>query len=614
MPQPLTDAERQDVLAQRILPAWTARAVRQDRPVRVYVAGQPGSGKTTFADLVQGALDGRGRAVRIGSDLYKAEHRDYAELLAADVRSAGTGVRADTRRWQAQVEAHVRAHRLDAVIETALADVEEVRANTAADRSSGARIELVVVAAPWALSQFGLLARFLAGAVDGPGGRYVSWENHDTCAERLLECLAVIEDEGLADRVAVVRRDGAVLYDNELTATGSWRRAPAARQAVSAEWERPWTARETSQFLQDLALTERRLHTAPMPEDSRLAVQRDVARAAALAEPVRRTAQAIRTAPGVDYHRLSPAEHLWTFDELIVPSYLRDITTQQEPVAVYVMGPPGAGTAQAARLAGRALREHGRRPVRIAPGRFHAMHPDYLRLLQDEPRTATTRIRADCMAWQERAEAYVRAQRGDMVIEIAPDDAAEFSAGVARSRRAGYRVELVVLAVRAADSRQGAASVYAQVTRGGMPASYQSVAGHDRCFAAVTACLAAAEHGGDVAAVTVLDRGGDVLHRNTRTSNGQWADEPGAVQVLAGERQRPYTEQEADAFHVRQEQLRRALPQYRAELVETAQLARLLMPGPGRHHGHGGRTPLAVLPPPGGRRAYEPVSSLYCAS
>ncbi len=73
------------------------------------------------------------------------------------------------------------------------------------------------------------------------------------------------------------------------------------------EQRRPWSAKETAVFHHALARAEVRLHR-DLPEDERLAVHRDVRRAAALAEPVRRIAQPRRRAPGVDYHRLSADE------------------------------------------------------------------------------------------------------------------------------------------------------------------------------------------------------------------------------------------------------------------------------------------------------------------
>ncbi len=206
----LPESESRRVLEQVIIPAATTGAVRQSRPVAVVVAGQPGAGKTAIADLVQAALDRRGGAVRICRDLYKAAHRRYTELLTADVRTAGVQVRPDTSRWQAAVEEHVRANGFDAVVESALADAEEFRTSSTAYRQARHRIEVVAVATAEALSQLGTLDRFLSDP------RYVSWENHDACAKGMLRTLAVIEAEHLADRITVVRRDGTVLYDNEL--------------------------------------------------------------------------------------------------------------------------------------------------------------------------------------------------------------------------------------------------------------------------------------------------------------------------------------------------------------------------------------------------------------
>ncbi|MFI8251973.1 zeta toxin family protein [Streptomyces filamentosus] len=151
----------------------------------VVVAGQPGAGKTAVADLVQAALDRRGRAARIGRDLYQPAHRGYA---AADVCTASAAVRPDTSGWQAAVEDHVRDRRFDAVAESALADLDEFRGSSAAYRRSRHRIEIVALATAEAWSRLGILDRFLT-----EGRRYVAWENHDTCATRMLTVLAAAE-------------------------------------------------------------------------------------------------------------------------------------------------------------------------------------------------------------------------------------------------------------------------------------------------------------------------------------------------------------------------------------------------------------------------------------
>ncbi|MEU3955226.1 zeta toxin family protein [Streptomyces achromogenes] len=558
----MSESEGRQVLEQVIIPAATKGVVRQSRPVVVVVAGQPGAGKTEIADLVQAALDRRGGAVRIGRDLYKPVHRRYAELLAADVRTAGVKVRPDTSRWQAGVEAHVRACGFDAVVESALADPQEFRTSSHAYRQAGHRIEVVAVAVAEAWSQLGILDRFLSEP------RYVSWENHDTCAQQLLTTLAVVEAEHLADRVTVVRRDGTVLYDNEF-ADGSWRRRPAAGRAVAYERSRPWSAQETAVFRRDLARADQRLHRELSCEDRRLAVQRDAERAAALAEPVRRIAQPRRRAPGVDYHRLSAEEHRYIFDELIAPSYLSGIVSREDPRAVYVLGQPGAGKLMAARMVRRALRPG---TTRLVGDDFKAQHPDYVQLLRDDPRNAGAAIRADYRAWFVRAEQYVRDRRGDVLIEAAPGSVEEFLASALPYAAAGYPVELVVLAVREADSRLATALRYARALQIGGTGRYTSRSGHDTCFRALADVVAAAERHPQIAAITVIRRDGQALLRHEAGSAGR------ASWALAAERLRPYTEQEAAAFLRLHQALRRALPAHRHELDEIAAMARPLMP------------------------------------
>lgn len=412
----LSEQESFDVLHRVILSAATQRAVTQSRPVVVVAAGQPGAGKTQIADLLQAVLDRRGGSVRIGRDLYKPVHRQYAHALAANVRTAGALVRPDTARWQAAVEAHVREMGFDAVVESALADPGDFRVSSTAYRAAGHRIEVVAVATSEALSQLGIVDRFLIEAAVG-GGRYVSWENHDSCAKNLLNALAVIEAEQLADRVTVVRRDGTLLYANELTPDGDWHRCPAADRAVRVERARPWTAPETAVFRRELARTDRRVQTELTAEDRRLAVQRDSERAAAWSEPVRRTAQPTTAPPGVAYHRLSGAEHGWIFDELITPTVLANVVPQNDPRAVYVIGQPGAGKTATTRMVRRALRPG---TTRLAGDDFKAAHPDYRQLLQQDPRGAGAAIRTDYKAWFARAEEFVRERRGDLLIEAAP--------------------------------------------------------------------------------------------------------------------------------------------------------------------------------------------------
>lgn len=566
-PVVLAEEQHEEILASQILPTWTKDAVPQEQPVVVLVAGPPGSGKSTLCDLLLAVLNRRGGAVLIGRDLYKAAHPEYGSLMQSDDRTAGIKVRPDVLRWQAEVEEYARRRRLDAVVETPVADPEQARAY----RAAGYRVELVVLATAQAETQLSVEDRYLKI------GQRVSWDNLDECIRRLPESLQVIEAEQLAHRVMVVRRDLDVLYDNALTEEDRWRAPAGGRQALLAEWRRPWTAPETWRFRRRVSGVEQQLHPSVTPPQRRLAVAGGLERACALAEPVRRIAQPLTVPPGVDYHRLSADEHAFIFDELIVPMFLSSITAQDEPVVLYVMGAQGAGKTRTARLLRRAL--HRRRPTRIEGGMFKAMHPDYRRLLQEQPRTASARIRADYRAWQEQAEVYVRARRGDLLIEIAPDSVGHLIDSARRHHRAGYRVELVVLATRAADSRLGAATRCAEVARLGGNPRFTSAAAHNATFNVLPDVLRAAEdepHA--VHSVSVIRRDLTVVYRNERTPDGTWAQPPLGGHALEAAQQLPYTPTEAGQFLATLQRVQSELPQYRSDLIEIAALAWPLMP------------------------------------
>ncbi|WP_420310416.1 zeta toxin family protein [Streptomyces sp. YS-B37] len=283
-PAVLTEERHRDLLVTTILPVVTRAATAQTSPVAVFVAGQPGVGKSTFADLVHHALAHRGGAVRIGSDDYKRAHPCYPALLAVDDRSAGVRIRPDTRRWQAEVEDYTRRHRLDAVIETALADPEEARTTVGAYRYAGHRVELAVLAVPEALSSLAVLRRYLRQVRATGAGRYVSAQNHDHCSRALPEVLRVIEAEQLANLVTVIGANG-IRYLNRLAPNGSWSRPPRAAQALSAERTRPWTVTETRRFRDTVTRVGDIARNIPGPA-RRTAVAQDIRHSVRWAAPL----------------------------------------------------------------------------------------------------------------------------------------------------------------------------------------------------------------------------------------------------------------------------------------------------------------------------------------
>lgn len=170
----LPDWMHAEIFHNQIVPERLAGPAYQERPVVVFIGGQPGAGKTATTDTINHALDTRGGAAHICGDFYKPYHPDYARLLAEDDRTAGAYTRLDTRQWHTEAEAYVREHHCHAVVETALADPAGFAETARRFHVSGYRVEVAALAVPAALSRLGLMDRYMRQAQIDGRGRFVA--------------------------------------------------------------------------------------------------------------------------------------------------------------------------------------------------------------------------------------------------------------------------------------------------------------------------------------------------------------------------------------------------------------------------------------------------------
>ncbi|MDK9496169.1 zeta toxin family protein [Streptomyces katrae] len=330
----------------------------------------------------------------------------------------------------------------------------------------------------------------------------------------------------------------------------------------------PGAPPRTRFFRRNLIRAEVLVHDERLPADRRLAVSRDAERAAAAAEPVRRIAHPLPGPPGTGYHRLSRDQHRWTFDELIAPTFLRKATFRPDPLVVYLVGEPGARQLEARRMLRRAMRP---RTVVVDPDLLRGHHPDHSQLVNDTPRTAGDLVRPDAEDWQAEAEAYVRERRGDLLIEADFTSAADFALSAGRFARAGYRIEVVALAARAADSRQRTPVGHARALELDVVTALPTPAAHAQACEMTADIVAAAAADPCVGAVRVIDSDHRALGRD------RWA-----TWALAAARRLPYTAGEAARFHSVQRALHQVLPRLRKEIVGITAQAQPLMPTAGQ--------------------------------
>jgi UDP-N-acetylglucosamine kinase len=250
----LDDEESDRIFRERIVPDELT-GISQLRPVVVIVAGQPGDGSAVIAALAQAALDRRGGAVVIGPERYLPHHPDFHRVMS-DQPADGRQLAIDGRRWTADATTYACSKRFDVVLQ----DADDVEQSARQFKAAGYQVEVAIVAAPEAISRFGVLDRHVRALEAYGYGRLSDPNLHD-----VLRTAATIDHESAIEVLAVLRPNGELLYGNQRTAEGRWQHRPATVDAITAERARPWTVLESRLFLEAVAIFERRGRSAPIP-------------------------------------------------------------------------------------------------------------------------------------------------------------------------------------------------------------------------------------------------------------------------------------------------------------------------------------------------------------
>lgn len=245
----LDDAESARIFRHRIVPDQLTGDA-QEQPVAVFVGGQPGDGKATITALAKAVLAVRGRPVVLSAAAYEAYHPRFHEPISEALPTAGRYVAADGRRWLRAAEEWVIQQRYDVIVENELVDPDGFVASARAFKDAGFQVDVAVLAVNEVLSWFGVLERHLRALENCGFGRLTGQHVHDAGSAGVLRAAELIDEGDWADRIAVLRPDGRLIYGNERDVAGAWRQPARTASTIAAERDRPWTAVESRNFLE----------------------------------------------------------------------------------------------------------------------------------------------------------------------------------------------------------------------------------------------------------------------------------------------------------------------------------------------------------------------------
>jgi len=240
-------------------------------------------------------------------------------------------------------------------------------------------------------------------------------------------------------------------------------------------------------------------------------------------------------------YKLGATLHESIYTNKIAARYLPKSLPQAQPCAGIIGGQPGSGKSGITDIAIGRFRETGF--VLVDADKLRRFHPDYMRLMKADDKLAANLTHPDAGKWAERLMRDGVAVRRHIIIDQTSRDPVAMAKMTQGLKRAGYRVELHVIASPERVSEQRIYERYeGQRDRDGY-GRFSTKDKHDEAYLGVAKTVAAVEAEKQVDRLCIYDRHVRVIYDNG-IENGLWQKEPSALKTLEQERNRPMTVQE----------------------------------------------------------------------
>jgi Zeta toxin len=282
--------------------------------------------------------------------------------------------------------------------------------------------------------------------------------------------------------------------------------------------------------------------------------------------------------PDARRYLLSAAEGIRIFRDEIVPDLLAGREPQATPTVVFLIAQQGAGKSRVASMVGDVLNNRGGF-AELDSDLYKPYHPRYDELMRRADTLMAAYVGPDSWAWLAQAHQYVRAHKVNVLKPETGQDSRGAAANLRAYRDAGFRVEVMVIAVPAAMSNQGIISRYYEqvLDRGHGRLTVQANA--DRAYTGILD-LADAIDSERLAGQAGVFRRGQAAPRcsNALNAAGQWQATPALRAAIETERARAWTAKETADFLRTHYMLRRGLgAQWTQRLDEILGQAQPLM-------------------------------------
>jgi predicted kinase len=180
----------------------------QSSPEAVLILGQSGTGKGVVAEELCQYFLPRGGCVVVDRYDLQYLHPKYAALLGPDDRDASRAVFADVVDLVEALYHRALAGKRNLVLDGSLMDASSASVAVRELHAQGYRTSVLVLCAPPDVSWRATQERHEDQRRMMGVGRWVDRENHDESCRDLLATLRALEEQGLADAIHLLTREG----------------------------------------------------------------------------------------------------------------------------------------------------------------------------------------------------------------------------------------------------------------------------------------------------------------------------------------------------------------------------------------------------------------------
>ena len=196
------------------------RTSKNESPIAMIIAGQPGGGKGGVEAYLKEKIDCN--SITIDPDTMRNFHPDQKCLQKENDKTAANYTHEDASRWAEMLRDIAIENKRNIIIDGTLKSPDKAEALCKMLKEKGYKIEIHAIAVNELQSKLGVVARYEDGKnIDGYG-RWVPESVHDSAYNGVLKSLEVIEEKKLADVICVHTRDDKNIYENRLNEEGKY--------------------------------------------------------------------------------------------------------------------------------------------------------------------------------------------------------------------------------------------------------------------------------------------------------------------------------------------------------------------------------------------------------